>query len=455
MTNTTAKDMTTGSPMKLIIGFALPVMLGLLFQQFYNMVDTMVVGNYLGVDALAGVGSTGAINFLILGFCLGLSTGFAVPIAQKFGAKDFPALKKYFANTIYMTALVIIPLTIVVSVLCKPILVLMNTSADIIDYAYGYIFIIFLGLPIAFLYNLLSSIIRALGDSRTPLYFLIFSALLNIVLDLVAVLALGMGVEGPAIATVISQGISVVLCFFYMMKKFDILRLSKKDFAFDKQKSFHLLHIGVPMGLQFSITAIGSVLLQTAVNGISNDAVAAMSTGIKVSMFFNCPLDGLSATMATYAGQNTGAGKIDRLTKGVKCATIIGFLYSVFAFLLLLFVSDYVALLFLKPTETNIIDMVGQFLFYNSLGYVFLSLIFIFRNTIQGMGYSGLSMFAGVFELVGRCSIAFGFVPTFGFIAACVANPVSWFLADIFLIPAFFFCKKSLVKKLENLSQTN
>lgn len=454
MNNTKAKDMTIGSPMKHIIGFALPVMLGLLFQQFYNMVDTMVVGNYLGVDALAGVGSTGAINFLILGFCLGLATGFAVPIAQKFGAKDFPALKKYFANTVYMTALVVIPLTIVVSVLCRPILILMNTSTDIIDYAYGYIFIIFLGLPIAFLYNLLSSIIRALGDSRTPLYFLIFSALLNIALDLVAVLALGMGVEGPAIATLLAQGISVVLCYFYMIKKFEVLRISKQDLKFDKQKSMHLLTIGVPMGLQFSITAIGSVLLQTAVNGIGKEAVAAMSTAIKVSIFFNCPLDGLGATMATFAGQNTGAGKIDRLSKGVKCSMLIGCLYSIFAFLLLTFVSDYIALLFLDASETKIIAMVSEFLFYNSLGYVFLSAIFVFRNTVQGMGYSGFAMFAGVFELVGRALIAFCFIPLFGFIAACLASPLAWILADAFLIPAFFICKKNLSKKL-NMQKLN
>ncbi len=449
MANTKIRDMTSGSPMKHIISFALPVIVGLLFQQFYNMVDTMVVGRWLGVDALAGVGSTGSIHFLIIGFCLGLSTGFAIPISQRFGAKDIPSLKKYVSNTVYMTLVIILPLTVLVGIFCKPILVLMQTEADIIDHAYNYISIIFYGLPIVFAYNLLSAIIRAIGDSRTPLYFLIFAAVLNIILDILSVVVLGMGVEGPAIATVISQTLSVLLCLRYILKKFDILKPERADWKFDKQKSLNLLRLGVPMGLQFSITAIGAVILQTAVNGLGKAYVAAMSTGIKVSMFFNCPLDGLGATMATYVGQNTGAKNIPRIKKGVGCTVLLNAIYSAFAFILLFFVGKYISVLFVDSSETMVISLIEQFLFYNSAGYVLLSFIFTFRSAIQGMGYSTVAMFAGLFELLARSLIAFCFVPVHGFIAACVANPLSWLFGSLFLIPVFFITLKRLSKKIE------
>ena len=440
------KDLTVGSPMKLILSFAIPMLFGFLFQQFYNMVDTIIVGKCLGVSALAAVGSTGSINFMIIGFCTGACSGFAIPVAQKFGAGDYVGMRKFVANAGWLSAVFAAVMTTIVGFLCMDILQWMNTPEDIIQGAYDYIFIIFLGIPVTYLYNILAGIIRSLGDSKTPVYFLLLSSLMNIVLYFFTNLVLGMGVSGPALATVISQGISAVLCLIYMIRHYPILHMKQDEWKPDGRMLRTLCGMGIPMGLQYSITAIGSVVLQTAVNSLGSMAVAAVSTGSKVSMFFCCPFDALGGTMATYAGQNVGAKKLDRIRDGLKAASMIGIAYSLIAFVILFFGGKYIALLFMDADQTEIIGRVAMFLIGNSMFYIPLTFVNVVRFTIQGMGFSTFAILAGVCEMAARSLVGFCLVPVFGFLPACFASPLAWIFADVFLLPAFFHCMKKLRK---------
>lgn len=447
-------DLTKGSPTKLIFRFAVPMLLGLLFQQFYNMVDTMVVGKWLGVTSLAAVGSVGSINFMVIGFCIGVCSGFAIPVAQRFGAEDAKGLRKFVTNSVWISILFAVVMTVAVCLLCRPILIWMRTPADIIDEAFNYIFVIFLGIPATYLYNLLSGIIRALGDSRTPVYFLVLSSVLNIVLDLLSIGILHMGVEGPALATVISQAVSGILCLLYMRGHYPMLKTEKGEWRPDKKYIGTLLAMGVPMGLQYSITAIGSVVLQAAVNQLGSAVVASVTAGSKVNMFFCCPFDALGGTMATYAGQNIGAGKPKRIAKGGWAAMGIGSVYALLAAGVLCFFGKTVALLFLDSGEIEILDRVQQFLTANSLFYIPLLVLNVTRFGLQGMGYSVLAVFAGVTEMVARGIMAFGLVPVFGYAAVVYANPLAWVMADLFLLPAFFICIHKQKKRLESAAES-
>ena len=349
MSGKAMKDMTKGSPMKLILGFLIPMLFGLLFQQFYSMMDTIIVGKYLGVRALASVGSTGSINFMIIGFCMGICSGFSIAVAQKFGEKNERALRRYVANSGYLAVGFAVVMTAAVCVLCRDILRLMRTPEDIIDGAYAYIFVIFLGIPVTYLYNMLSGIIRSMGDSTTPLYFLLISSVMNVALDLFTIVVLKMGVAGAAWATVISQGVSGVLCLLYMKKKFTILKMEGDEWKPDLNSMKILCGMGIPMGLQYSITAIGSVVIQTAVNTLGSVAVASVTAGSKVSMFFCCPFDAMGATMATYCGQNVGACKLDRLGQGVRDCAVLGGGCSILLFGAMLLFAPECAMLFLDP----------------------------------------------------------------------------------------------------------
>ena len=296
------KDMTKGSPMKLILGFSIPLLFGFLFQQFYNLVDTVIVGRFLGTDNLAAVGATGSVNFLIIGFCMGICSGFSIPVSHKFGAGDPVGMRRVVANCVWLTLGFALLMTVLTTVLCRPILVMMKTPGNILDAAYSYIWVIFLGIPVTFLYNMTSGVIRALGDSRTPVIFLVMSSFLNIGLDLFFIITLQWGVQGAAWATVISQGVSGLCCLLFMIRKFEILRIQRGEWAPDRHLMGVLCGMGVPMGLQYSITAIGSVILQSATNTLGSDAVAAVTAAGKISGFLACPFDAMGSTMATYGG---------------------------------------------------------------------------------------------------------------------------------------------------------
>ena len=438
------KDMTKGSPFKLILGFAFPMLLGMLFQQFYNLVDTMIVGKTLGVSALAGVGATGSINFMIIGFCMGICNGFAIPVAQQFGAGKYSELRKYVFNGYICSAVFAVVMTVLSVVFCAPILRLLNTPDDIFMHAYNYIVIIFAGIPTVFLYNIVSGIIRSLGDSKTPVYFLVLSSVINIALDFILIIYVKMGVAGAGVATVVSQLISGIGCTIYMYKKFDILKATKQENVVRKRYVVNLCYIGVPMGLQYSITAIGSTILQAAVNGLGSSYVAAMTAGSKMFNFTCCPFDALGSTMATYGGQNVGAGKIDRLGKGIRAAMIIGAVYSVVALVVLFFTTDYIALLFVDAAEVEIIRLTRRFIIASALFYIPLTGVNVYRFCIQGMGYSVFAILAGVFEMLARTLVAIFLIPVIGFYGACISNPAAWIAADIFLIPAFMHCCNKL-----------
>ena len=444
MASNTTKDMTSGSTMKLILGFAVPLLMGMLFQQVYSLVDTIIVGRFLGVSALAAVGATGSINFLIVGFCQGICNGFALPVAQRFGAKDYDGLRKYVGNSAVLTIIFGGAITLITVIACRPILELMQTPADIIDLSYHYIVVIFAGIPAIMLYNILSAYLRSLGDSITPVIFLVLSAGLNIGLDLLFILTFHWGVFGAAFATVLSQAVSGILCLILIIKKFDLLHLKREDWKLDWGYSRYLLIMGLPMGLQYSITAIGSVILQASVNTLGSTAVASMTAGSRISMFVVCPFDALGSTMATFGGQNVGAGRLDRLGRGLRSAVILGAIYSALILVVLIFFGRDLILLFVSAKEAAVIAQAKQFLVTNAAFYLMLALVNIVRFLIQGMGFSGFAVFAGVFEMVARTLVGLVFVPIFGFTAACSANPLAWIFADCFLIPAFFHCRKKL-----------
>ena len=444
MASNTTKDMTSGSTMKLILGFAVPLLMGMLFQQVYSLVDTIIVGRFLGVSALAAVGATGSINFLIVGFCQGICNGFALPVAQRFGAKDYDGLRKYVGNSAVLSIIFGGAITLITVIACRPILELMQTPADIIDLSYHYIVVIFAGIPAIMLYNILSAYLRSLGDSITPVIFLVLSAGLNIGLDLLFIVTFHWGVFGAAFATVLSQAVSGILCLILIIKKFDLLHLKREDWKLGWGYSRYLLIMGLPMGLQYSITAIGSVILQASVNTLGSTAVASMTAGSKISMFVVCPFDALGSTMATFGGQNVGAGRLDRLGRGLRSAVILGAIYSALILVVLIFFGRDLILLFVSAKEAAVIAQAKQFLVTNAAFYLMLALVNIVRFLIQGMGFSGFAVFAGVFEMVARTLIGLVFVPIFGFTAACSANPLAWIFADCFLIPAFFHCRKKL-----------
>lgn len=445
------KNMTVGSPMKLIASFFMPLLLGMLFQQFYSMVDTMIVGRFLGAKALAAVGGTGSINFMIIGFCMGVCNGFAIPVAQAFGAGDESSVRKYVANSAWLSVAFSLVTTVIVCVLCRKILGWMDTPSDIFEGAYDYIFVIFLGIPVIYLYNLLAGILRSLGDSKTPLYFLVISSLLNIILDLVAILVLDMGVAGAAWATVISQGVSGILCLIYIYKKFTILKINNEEWQPKWRYMRGLCMMGIPMGLQYSITAIGSVILQTAVNSLGSMAVAAITAGNKINMLFCCPFDAMGATMATYSGQNVGAGKFDRVTDGLKACSLIALLYSIVSCVVLFIFGEQLSLMFVDGSEVDIIRDAALLLKCTSTFFFPLALVNIVRFTIQGMGFGNLAILAGVCEMIARSVVGFVFVPMFGYTAACFASPVAWIMADLFLIPAYIYVINKL--KRRNLEQ--
>lgn len=425
------KDMTTGSPVKLILFFSIPLLIGNIFQQFYSMVDTIIVGKFLGVKALAAVGSTSSMSFLILGFILGLCSGFSVLISQRFGANDNEGLKEAIASSIILSIAMAIIITIISIFTAKPLLRLMNTPKDIINNSYSYIVIIYAGTFAAFFYNMISSILRSIGDSKTPLYFLIVSSILNIVLDLVFIINFKIGVAGAAYATVISQGVAGLLCLIYTAKKYPILKLEKKHFITGTKHFVTHLKIGLPMALQFSITAIGVIILQSAINSFGSNVVAAHTAASKVEQLVMQPSITFGVTMATYCAQNLGAGNIERIKEGVKKCTMINIIIGLISGFILILFGEFFIKMFISNSDNSVIDTAKLYLTTVSIFFIPLSLIFIYRNALQGMGYTFIPMMAGFYELLARTVVAFT-LPTFiGYLGICIASPVAWLSAAI------------------------
>ncbi len=438
------KDMTTGSPLRLIVGFAVPLMLGSLFQQFYSLADTIIVGRFLGVEALAAVGSTGSLNYLVLGCAIGVCCGFSIPVAQRFGAKDYSEMRRYFANALKLTALLSLILTVLTVTFTRAILEWMQSPDNLIDMAVTYIRMVFIGISATLLYNIVSAMMRALGDSKHPLYFLVFASFLNVALDLLFILVFNLGVFGAALATIVAQAVAGLASLAYFWRAFPELHATKQEAKFSAAHCKHLLYIGVPMGLQCSITGLGCIILQSAVNGLGSVVVAAQTAGGRVSGLLVVPLDSIGTTMATYCSQNLGAKRLDRVRSGVWQGLGFGAAYSITAALIVRFVDVFLIELFVDSTEVEIIAGAQEFLHWNSIFYVALAALIVYRYTIQGMGFSGVAMLAGVTEMLARIIVAAWCSGENGFFWVCMSNPASWFLAAVVLMPLYFIIMRRL-----------
>lgn len=444
------KDMTTGNPVKLILFFSIPLLIGNVFQQFYSMVDTIIVGRYVGVQALAAVGVTGSLSFLILGFTFGLTGGFSVIIAQRFGANDEDGLRKSVATSTILSIISTIIITLASMLSAKPVLSLMNTPDDIINDATIYIIIIYAGTCATVFYNMIAGILRSLGDSKTPLYFLILSSILNIILDLFFILNFNMGVRGAAYATVIAQGISGILCLIYALKKYPILRLKKEDWIWDKNFALKHLNVGIPMALQFSITATGVMVLQTALNAFGSTVIAAYTAASKVEQIVTQPGISFGTTMATYCGQNLGAGKYDRIKEGVKKGSIITIMVSIIAAVVLFVFGKSLSTLFISSDQIEALNYSKQYLNTVAIFLPILGMLFIYRNSLQGIGDAFIPMMAGVAELVARIIVAFTLPAFIGYIGICLASPFAWIGATIpMAIKYRILIKRMLIEKTE------
>lgn len=447
------KDMTKGNPGSMIFHFTVPIFIGNVFQQFYNMADTVIVGKFAGTRALAGVGSTGTIMFLILGFITGMTAGFTVLTAQKFGAGDMKAMRRTVGNAAVLSVAASLLMTIVCVAGMKPLLRFMQTPEDIFREAYAYIIVIMAGLFAQMLYNILASILRALGNSKAPLYFLILAAGLNILLDLVFIIVFQMGTAGAAYATVISQGISGISCLVYIWKKVPILHLTKEDWKPDLHLMKMQLAVGLPMGLQYSITAIGTMMVQTSLNLLGSTQVAAFTAASKIEQTLTQAYVALGTTMATYGAQNMGAGDVERIRKGFRSAMILGSIYSVAAAVLLMTVGKYLTYLFLSGDVTEIMRSVDIYLKCVGIFLIPLTAVNVYRNGIQGLGYGLLPMTAGVAELAGRGIVAVIAAGQRSYVGICLASPVAWILAGSLLFGMYLYVMNHDLKNLEERKQ--
>lgn len=433
------KSMTEGRPWKLILQFALPVIAGNVFQQFYNIVDSVIVGRMLGVNALAAVGSTTGLIFVTIGLVNGMTSGFGILISQSFGAKDEAALRRYTVMSFELSIVLAVVLSLVMCVCNVPILRLMNTPQEIIGQTAAYIGVIYAGLIATFLYNMLAAFARALGDSRTPLYFLIFSSVLNIGLDIGIIAVLHTGVGGAAVATVISQAVSAVLCFFYIKKKYSFLRLTRGDIRPDGASAVKLMRLGTPMALQFSITGLSVVVVQSFLNLLGPVSIAAYSAAGKIHNVVAQAFPALGVATATYVGQNNGAGRMDRVRSGVWSVQIIVLVFSVICGGLVLLFGDAAARLFVTERTDEVIPAVRQYLHIAIWFYPFLGTIFVYRNALQGLGYGLVPMLGGVFELAARSLAAWFLARPFGYVGVCFSDPCAWVSALIPLIPVYYY----------------
>ena len=440
--------MTTGSPAKLIIRFMIPMFLGNLFQQFYNVVDSIVAGQFLGVQALAAIGSTGSLMFFVIGWLNGLTSGFAIMVAQCFGAKKEDRMRHYVAMSVYLSVAFALVMTIGLTLANEPILRLMNYSGEIMPEVKAYMGIIYAGLLVTVAYDALSAFLRALGDSRSPLYFLMISAGINVFLDIVFIVVMGMGVEGCAYATVIAQAISAFCCFIYIVKKYPILHLKKEDFRYSWNSVKKLLGLGIPMALQFSITAIGTIIVQGAVNVYGETYMAGFSAAGKLQNILTTVFVAFGATVATYVGQNRGAGRIDRVREGVRCTQYMILAWSVIVMILMFFFGKYMTCIFVNSSETDVLAVSVEYFHTVFWCYPFLGSIFLYRNTLQGMGYGLVPMMGGIFELAARTIIVLLVAGRTSFRGVCLADPAAWIAALIPLVPYYIYIMRKQKQKI-------
>ena len=450
MSKDLTKNMTEGRPLGLILRFALPLLIGNLLQPGYNLVDAAIVGRFLGTGALASVGASSSVQFLVMGFCIGACCGFCVPVAQKFGARDYASMRRYIYNSFILTAVLAVVLTVACALLCTNILEILSTPADVFQGAWVYLFILFLGIPFTLLYNLTSGIMRAIGDSKTPFIFLAISTILNVFFDLFCIVVLKWGCAGAAIATVSAQAISGFLCLFYIIRKYPVLKMQKEECHLigDYQKT--LMIMGFPMGLQFSITAIGSMVMQSANNGLGSVYVSAFTAASRLKMFAMCPFDALATAVSTFCSQNYGAKKLDRIKQGLWQGTTVGVFYGIAVGIILIFFGRDLSMIFVTGGEDAVLDASGQLLHYSGYFYWALGILNVVRLCTQGLGYSGRAIFSGVVEMIARIVVSIWFVPVFGFMAICFADQAAWVTAVMYILPTCIYCVKKIEKEFNS-----
>lgn len=443
MAKTNTLDMTAGNPLPLLIKFSIPLVLGSIFQQLYSFVDTAIVGRCISVQALSAVGVTGALNFLVLGLTMGCAMGFGIPISQSVGADNREDISRFFWNGLYLCLGIGLVISIGVSIFVEPLLVLMKTPSELLEMAVDYLQIIFLGQITTVLYNYFAAVLRAFGDSQRPFYFLLISSALNIVLDLVFILVIPLGVAGAALATVISQGVSVILCVWWLFRKMNVIH--KVDEKGESWASISLKHmkvswvIGVPLGLEYSVTSIGNVILQSSINSMGAVVAAAQICGERIRAIATMPMENVGMAIATYTGQNYGAKRLDRIREGVKAGMIINVVYCAAAWAVLLVLKK--PLVFLLLGEVVSLEAVKaiEYLTVITTLFVFHGSLMIFRNTVQGMGYSASALAASVMEIIGRSGAGILAVYFNSFFIICVSSPAAWILAMMMCIGLYMY----------------
>ena len=440
--------MTEGKPFSLLLKFVTPIFLGFVFQQFYNMVDTVIVGRFVSAGALAAVGSTGTIMFLILGVANGLTTGYAVLISQKYGADDRKGARRAFVNAILLGIISTGIITVISVLIMHPLLHVMNTPADIYDDAYSYIVTICAGSIAVIAYNLLAASLRAIGDSRTPLYFLIFSAILNIILDLVFIVGFKLGTFGAALATDLSQGISAALCMIHIYRNVEVLRPHRDDWRLYKKYTLKQLNIGVPMSLQFGITASGTMVMQASINIYGSIAVGGFTAASKVANLMTAGMPSIGQTMAAYVGQNFGRGNLDRINEGTKDAFKIMTVYSIIAGVISVLMLPFVMNLFFDSGTdlTEYIPYAKTYMVEAAVFYIPLSMIFIYRNTMQACGYGKTALMLGIMELAARLSTAIISIKIGSYALAVAGDGLAWLSTGILSWVLYLLVMKSLQK---------
>lgn len=440
-------NLLSGNPIRSIVLFALPIMGSSLFQYCYSLVDNIIVGRFVGTDALAAVGSVGSINGFIIGTALGLTSGFTIPVAQSFGADDRKKMNQYAGNSITFSFLIGVVICIVAHLLSMPLLRLIKTPDNIINISASYINIIYFSIPIQMALNNFNSLARAVGESKKPLYFLIVSVCINLILDFLFVGYFKWGVVGAAWATAISQLTATVLSAVYVLKYNKEYNITKSELKLNLKVSLSQLKLGVPLSLQFTITSIGSMILQTAVNGFGSDVIAGFTAAGRVEQVLNIPMSGMGVANMTFVSQNYGAENFDRIIKTVRKILILDILISLVCSLVLITAGPSVVSLFMTEYNENVMRAAKHYLFAIAECYSLVAVLFVLRNTLQGLGYTYSNMIAGAGEFLGRIAVALIFTPLIGFDAICYAGPVAWLLADIPLF-VIYLKKQQQFKKL-------
>ena len=452
-------DLTKGAPLKLMLLFSIPLLIGNIFQQFYNIADIIIVGRTLGMTALASVGAVSPLFFLIMFIIVGMTNGFAVITGQRFGAKDYEGVRRSVTMSTILSTVFTITFTIICAAAMHHILFLMNVPQEIYKDAYYYIQIVVIGLIVANFYNLLASIIRALGDSMTPLYCLIIASVLNIFLALLFILEFHMGVPGSAFALVLSQAFSALLCVWYVKKHFPILHLKKKDWIIDWKKEFNFalahLKVGIPMAVQFGILGLSLLIIQSVCNTFGPDVIAAFTAALRIEQMATLPMISFGVALAAYVAQNFGAGNFSRIRFGVKKASLINVILSIVMAFIMHFWGEHLVRIFVGYQNEDIVKIAHDYLFRSSLFYFFLAQIFIYRNALQGLGRAVIPMLAAVGELLMRSFAAIYLAAKIGYFGVFYAGPIAWVAASIVLAAGYYSTIKQFILKTQQKLRKN